>query len=295
MSRNLVKLRQILSIILVSFLWPGMINCIENHEQLLASFSGALKKIVLYNNQIKFTERMLDQMVWSYVYWPAYDRETKTVYFSGHENLNVKSGINIYSINLSTPNNKLEKLIDNADFPALSPDNNQLAFYRHPNQLWIKNLDSTEVKAKKIIDDMANFQPCVWFSNNQLIYINLTKKLVIFNLLSGMRQETGYDDIIPGSLSPEGDVILCGATDGKKIFLYFPLSNQVKLIKENKFRSLGTSFIWLSDGNHFLFTMQPWSRILTLDESHDLFLSTLNGKETHLKDKIALFGGISLN
>lgn len=269
---------------------PVYANNTMKHEQFVASFSGALQKCILQRDKIRIDRDILNNAKWSHVYWPSYDEAKESIYFVAKDRLDQDASANIYSISLLALNQEPKKLIDNARYPSLSPSNNLLAFYRHPNQLWIQNLEN--MNAQKAVSDIVNYQPCVWVSNTHLLYIDLDNELISLDVPKGERQKTGYSAIVPGALSPDGKRVLCGSSDGMKIYFYFPLSNKIELIKESKFRSMGTSFIWLPDGSGFLFTMQTWSNILRLNESRDLFLYMLSEKEeTLLLGKIALFGG----
>lgn len=272
---------------------PVIADDTVKNEQFLASFSGALHKYTLERREIIAAEKILNNDRWSHVYWPSYDEEKDLIYFVAQDSHDIKSRTNIYRICLLSLDQEPIKLIVNARHPSISPDNNTMAFYRHPNQLWIQRLE--KMNGKKVVSDIVNYQPCVWVSNTHLLYANLSNNLVSLDLNKGKKQETGYSHIVPGALSPDGKKVLCGSSDGKKIYFYSPVSNELTLIKENKFRSIGTSFIWLPDGDGFLFTMQTWSNILRFNESRDLFLYEFSEqKETLLLDKTALFGGTFL-
>lgn len=287
---NLWHVLSIFLIIVFLFKMPVYANDTMKHEPFLASFSGVLHKCILQRDKISIAGDILNNDKWSHVYWPSYDEAKKSIYFVAKDGLDQDADANIYSISLLPLSQKPKKLIDNARHPSLSPKKNLLAFYRHPNQLWIQNLKN--MNAQNFASDIANYQPCVWVSNTHLLYIDLNNELVLLDVPNGEKQKVGYSSIVPGVLSPDGKKVLCGSSDGMKIYFYFPLSNTIELIKENKLRSMGTSFIWLPDGSGFLFTMQTWSNILRLNESRGLFLYTLSeGKETLLLDKIDIFGG----
>jgi hypothetical protein len=269
---------------------PVIADDTMKNEQFVASFSGALQKCTLQRGKISTAENILNHDKWSYVYWPSYDKVKETIYFVAKSILDQGADPNIYSISLLASNQEPRKMIDNARHPSLSPNNSLLAFYRHPNQLWIQSL--VDMNAQKAVSDFANYQPCVWVSNTHLLYIDLANEMVFLDASKNEKHKTGYNGIVPGALSPDGKKVLCASSDGMKLYFYFLLSNELKLIKESKFRSMGTSFIWLPDGRGFLFTMQTWSNILRFNESSDLFLYMLSEKEeTLLLGKTALFGG----
>lgn len=281
-------------ILLVAFLgvlseMPAVAKNAESEKQLIASFSGFLKRCIFQNDKIVSAENIIDTNRWSYVYWPSYDRARGLIYFEALDDIDQGASTNVYSINLLGPKQQPTKVIDNARLPSLSPDNNYLAFYRHPNQLWIKSLKSKKVKM--VLADFDNYRPCVWGSDNQLLYNNLNDELVLYNLLSNEKRKSGYVNVVPGALSPDRGKILCGSSDGKKIYLYILSSKELRLIKKNEYRSIGTDYIWLPDESGFVFAKQTWQNLLMINESRDLFLYKFSGKETRLWKKIALFGG----
>lgn len=259
-------------------------------EQFLGSFSGVLSKVIFQQNKISTIENVLNDEKLINAYWPSYDEENKILYFVARDKLEQRAGTNIYRISLPPIDQEPIKLIDNARHPSLSPDNKLLAFYRHPNQLWVYSIENR--KFQKAVINIANYQPCVWISNTSLLYIDLDNDLLLFDVSKGEMQKTDFSNIVPGALSPDGKKVLCGSSDGMKIYFYFPFSNELEVIKESKIRSMGTTFVWLPCGDGFLFTMQTWSNLLKFDESRALYLFNLSDKEeSFLLDKIALFGG----
>jgi hypothetical protein len=269
---------------------PVFANNAANEKHFLASFSGVLQMSSLKSGKISTTNNILNSNRWSHVYWPSYDDE-KYLYFVARDRLEKEAGTNIYRLSLLDLEHEPIKIIGNARLPSIAPNNNIISFYRHPNQLWIKSFG--EVNSRMVANDISNYQPCVWVSNTHLLYIDLANNLLLLDLSKSIKKKTGYKNVVPSALSPDGEKVLCGSSDGKKIYFYFPSSNGLKLQRENKFLSLGTSFIWLPDGSGFLFTMQTWSNTLRLNESRDLFIYRLNGdKITNLVGRVALFGGI---
>jgi len=290
-----MKLLKTLLIIIVfgySLSMSANANSSKNKMPFLASFSGSLQKGLLSNNQIEIIKSVMDQQKFQNIYWPVYNLMNNLAYFEATENLDQQGvSTNVYQSNLFVPDEKTKRIIRNAKYPSLSPNGRLLAFYRHPNQLWVYNFkDKIE---KKIIDNIMKIQPCVWISNDSLLFYDMSNKMIQFNLLTEEKQETGQVNIIPGALSPDQKIVLCGSSDGKRVFSYSPISKKINLLKENKYCSIGSSFIWLADGSGFLFTQQVWSNILKFNESRDLFVYVFNGGETHLLNKIALFGGVS--
>ena len=291
-----MKLWRFLSVFFfITFLikMPVISNDTAKKDQFVASFSGALERFTLERGKISAAKNILNSNRWSHVYWPSYDEEKDLIYFVAKDSHDQESKTNIYRISFLSLNQDPVRLVINARHPSLSPDNNIMAFYRHPNQLWIQRIG--EINERKVVSDIVNYQPCVWVSNTHLLYVNLSNDMVLLDLAKSEKKKTGFNSIVPGALSPNGKKVLCGSSDGKKIYYYSPISNELKLIKENKFRSIGTSFIWLPDGTGFFFTMQTWFNILRFNESRNLFLYTLSDqKETFLVEKIALFGGAFL-
>ena len=288
-----VRIVSMVLILNIIFVMNVLANDNVEKEQIVASFSGALQICILQQGKLENTQNILNHEKWSNAYWPSYDKEKKTIYFSAKGNIKQGSPTSIYRISSLSRDQEPIKLIDNARYPSLSPDNKFLAFYRHPNQLWIYGFG--DMKSQRTVGDIINYQPCVWVSNTHLLYIDLNNELVLLDVTKDEKQKTALKGIVPGVLSPDGKKVLCGSSDGLKIYFYYPSSNKLELIKKSKFRSIGTSFVWLSESDGFLFTMQTWSNILRFNESCDLFLYDISDKEeTLLLDKIALFGGTTM-
>jgi hypothetical protein len=106
--------------------------------------------------KIRTAENILNSNRWSHVYWPSYDKEKDLIYFVAQDSHDIKSRTNIYRICLLSLDQEPIKLIVNARHPSISPDNNTMAFYRHPNQLWIQRLEG--MNEKKVVSDIVNYQ-----------------------------------------------------------------------------------------------------------------------------------------
>lgn len=225
----------------------------------------------------------------SHYQWPSYNRVTHDLYFEGQSEVPQHWGSYIYKYN--TKNNPQIEQILKARYPALSPDGKWLTYYRHPGHLGLLNLENKQTK--EIADDMYSKKPPVWISNNRMLYYSINNQLVLLDISTGEKRMTGYEKIIPGSLSPDGKTVLCGTYEGRKIILYSIDDNKIETIKESKFLTIGTTFIWRPDGKSFLYKRQKWSSVLQFREGGLLFLFSLEDKtEKDFDSGISIFGGV---
>ncbi|KQC11410.1 MAG: hypothetical protein APR62_01645 [Smithella sp. SDB] len=214
--------------------------------------------------------------------WPNCDKSTGDVYFEG-ENIDSKHKTSyIYKFNIDNPA-KL-KLVLEGRYPALSTDGKLLVYYQHPNQLWLLNLKNEQIEM--IVDDMLNYRPPVWISPNRLLYYSNTRQLILLDILTKEKRVTGHEKIVPGALSPDGKTVLC--SDARKIYIYSIDTNKIETIKETKFLSIGSDFIWRPDGKSFFYWRQTWAKQLQLQEGYGSFLFSLEDKT---EKQLAPFGG----
>lgn len=258
-------------------------------ESVIISPGGQLIKYSLINGTLKKRSDLLPDKQWSNAYWPTYDREKGLIYFEA-ENKEFGWSRSIFYIDINDEKQHPIKIIEGRR-PSVSPDGRSLAYYQHPNQLWILELESQ--KNKKIVSDILDCQPVVWISNQQLLYADATNHLIRLNIVSENAENTGHNNILPGALSPDGYSVLCGSYDGSKISIYTVKTNELTVLKKSIFFSMGSSFVWSHDGKSFLYTRQTLSNLIKLDEIRSLFLYSLAGKEIKLIDKFSLFGGVS--
>ena len=262
-----------------------------SEEYYLIGTANSINALEVYNlnkDVFKLHKKTIFPMI-NYIQWPIYNRVTNDLYFEGRSEDAIHRGSFIYKYNHDN-NPKTERLLEGR-YPALSPDEKWLTFYQHPNKWKFLNLEN--MQTKEIVDEIDNFRPPVWISNNRLLYNSINNQLIILDLLTGEKRMTGYEKIIPGSLSPDGKKVLCGTYDGMKIILYFIDDNKIETIKESKFLTIGTTFIWRPDGKSFLYKRQTWSTVLQLREGGLLFLFSLEDKkETDLNSGINIFGGV---
>lgn len=258
-------------------------------ESFIISPGGQLIKYSLTNSILEKHSKLLPGQQWSNVYWPTYDRGKGLLYFEA-ENKDFGWSRSIFCLDITNENQQAIKIIEGRR-PSVSPDGRLLAYYQHPNQLWVLELESQE--NKKVVSNISDYQPVVWISNQQLLYTDVNNHLMRLDVGSGGMDNTGHNAIIPGALSPDGDNVLCGSYDGSKIVMYFVKTNKVTVLKKSIFFSMGSSFVWSHDGKFFLYTRQILSNLIKLKEIRSLFLYSLGGEEIKLINKFSLFGGVS--
>jgi hypothetical protein len=290
-----MKLITIFTICVVAIL--VQIFCVNNNvmaeEYYLIATGNASNNFAIYSlNEDIFKPHKtikIDQI--SNFEWPNYNRVTQDIYFGGlSENPSRRTNF-IYKYN-HDGNPEVEQLVEGL-LPSLSIDGKWLAYYRHPNQLWLLDLEKRHTT--RIADDIAKGQPPVWISENRILYESETYQLIALDIPTGEKRRTGYEKITPGSLSPDGKTVLCSNFNGDKIILYSVDANTIETIKASRFLSIGSSFIWRPDGKSFLYTRQTWSNILKFLEMRDLFLFSIDKRaEKHLAVGMRLFGGFEI-
>ena len=258
----------------------------------LLSNGTSLIKCIIKENKASLTKDLLNGNEWSYVTWPCYDKKSEAIYFEA-ENKNYGSNRAVFTLTLNTSLNskKVTKVIEGR-FPAISLTGDLLCFYRYPNQLWLLNTKTMD--SRILISNFANYQPAIWISDKHLLYSDIDNNLIKLDVLSGVAEPTGHKFLIPGALSPDRKIVLCGSYDGKSITFYHISTNDVTKIEESSIFSMGSSFVWSQDSKQFLCTRQTFSNLIKFNESRALYKYSINGKRVKLIDRFALLGGISL-
>jgi len=267
-------------------------NCISNDKfeySLVISNGVELKLANLIDNAIKNTQEILDRLEWTHALYPCFNAKNNELFFEA-ENLRSPTPVWIYAINLSGKAYEPRKIVE-GQAPSINTNYSMLSYYKHPHELWVVSFENGE--KRKIADDIGNNTPAVWFSEYELLYRNKENKLVKINGETGAKKDTGIEGIDPSAFSPKIGKVLCSA-DGRKIYLYSPENNNLELIKEFKFLSVGRSFVFTNNGDSFLYTRQTLFKQLQINEGHDLFICLLNGNETKVLENVALFGGVFL-
>lgn len=280
-------------IIVSIVLFFSQVICADDHVRMkkyILATGGGLNLAVLKNGHDLLLTDILNKTKWSNAYWPSFDEKHGNIYFEALQEGEGRSAY-IYSVNLLSKDLQPKKILRGRK-PSLSPDGNMLAYYLHPNQLWIFNIKKQENRL--IATDIPNSLPPVWISQFRLLYNDLNGKLIILDTKTAKKEATDFGGVIAGSLSPDGEKVLCVDVDGRKIFLYVIKTNEMSLIEKSKHLSIGSSFVWSGDGNSFLYTRQTWANQLKLSEARDMFQYSLDGKERRVFRNIALFGGFAL-
>jgi len=263
----------------------------ENDMFVLSPGSEVIK-YSLKDRQLEGLGSLLPHDKWDSAYWPTYDRERKLIYFEAI-NINISLLPNIFSINIANNKDCPVKIVEGRK-PSISPTGDFLAYYQHPYELWVLEINSGS--KKNIVRDISNDQPVVWISEHDLLYTNSRNELIRLDTVSGSTKFTGYKSVIPAEISPDGNSVLCGSYDGSKIFIYAIKTNKITVIKRTYIFSMGSSLVWSHNGQSFLYTRQVLSNLIKFDENRSLFLFSLEeGKEIKLSDKYSLFGGVSVN
>jgi hypothetical protein len=277
-----------LSIVTFVFMYSSICYPSDDTEiSYILAIDGNLKKIHLHDNKVEREESILDVNQWSHISSPSLNSKNNELFFEA-QNLRETTSAQIYAINLSDSTHQPKKIIEGRS-PSINANGTLLAYYKHPNQLWILSLESNE--NRKISDDIFNGYPALWYTDSDLLYITKEDKLEKINSTTGVKKDTGIEGVAPSALSPKGGKVLC-SSNARKIYLYSPDNNKLEVIKEFSFLSVGSFLVWTPDGESFLYTRQTLFKQLQLREAHDLFLYSLKGKEQKILEYVALFGGI---
>jgi hypothetical protein len=266
-------------------------NYAMSKEYYLIPTTDDFKEYLLDGNEFKLIKSISFEKIRNFA-WPNYNKSNHDLYFAGLPDEGNSRTNYIYKYNASKKPN-LETLIKGSN-PSLSPDGQWLAYYQHPNKLWTINLESKQ--KMKLVDDIANLQPPVWVSNNSLLYYSSTNQLIILDIIRGDKRKTGHEMVIPGSLSPDGNTVLCSSSHSNKIFIYSIDTNKLETIKESNILSIGSNFIWRPDGKSFLYTRQTLANVLRFREMGDLFLFSIDDRaEKQLLKWFHFFGGVEVD
>lgn len=270
-----------------SFAYAG--QGISNSNYILSE-SGTLKLMSFNEGNIVDARSLIHDKYLTNSYWPCIDIKSNQLYFEYYGDSNHTPMI--YSLDLNDVNRQAKKLYEGR-FPSLSPNGHMLSYYVHPNKLFVVTLGE-ESSIKQVSTEIPNGAPAVWISNNKLIYMNLNKRLIVLDVSTGENIDTGHSEVIPGStISSDGDRVICGSYDGKKIFIYHASTNELDILLNNHVLSIGAISVWSQGEKGFYYTRQTLNNILKIDESQELFFySIAKNKEVPMQKKMALFGGV---
>ncbi len=270
-------------------MYASLCNAFEGNKIILSNGSALLNGSIV-NNRMSGLTTLLDSKKWAYVTWPSYNKRKNLIFVEGQ---NTDFGLDrfIFSLSVNPFGEKVTKIIKGGN-PAVSMDGSFLSYYKHPNQLRLLHLQSS--KDYLLVSNCANYQPAVWINNHILLYSDTENKMMKINRSTRLTENTGHDYVIPGTLSPKGDQVLCGSYYGTTIYMYIIETNRIFVIRESNIFSIGTSFVWANNSRNFLYTKQSFSNLIRLNEMRSLFLYSPKGKDTKLINMFALFGGNSL-
>lgn len=264
-------------------LWGG------NYKE--GSFVLSLSGVLAQYSPMDYTGEKLSLLPrerWGSLNWPCYNDNADIMYLEANREPFGGSSHIISTTLLTSTHQPI--ILTMGKMPSLCPNGEFVAFYRHPNQLWIFEVKTKD--SKLLISDIIDIQPAVWISNRHLLYTNTKRNMLILDIISGNITNTGHQDIIPSVLSPSGTHILCGNYNGDKIFLYTPKDNTLKLLKNSKILSLGTSFVWFPSEQAFLYSRQSfWNNLIKFKEGQNLYIHPFDKKEKKLADQCYLTGG----
>ena len=259
-------------------------------ERYLLAIGGELGVYAIRDGAMVLERRVLDAQ-WGDVAAPNVHPTNGTVYFEAKATRRLGSA-KIYSLRSLDSSDAPQEVVEGRS-PSLSPDGKKIAFYRHPDQLWLMSL--IDHSQEKLADDMARyFRQVVWISSSELLFRDTGDRLMLLNTVSMDRKDTGHRGLVPAALSPDRKRVLCGTSVGRRIVLYSIEDGAVKTLVEKVAFSVGPSPVWSLNGDSFLYTRQRLRSYLRLSEGEDLALRSMGGKERFVMSEAALFGGVAL-
>lgn len=258
-------------------------------EQYLLSNGGTLQKVLLHDDKVLQVVNILNSKEWSHSIWPTYNEKEHDIYFQARRG---SEKTKIYKTNLISSVNEATVITDGSS-PSLSVDLRLMAFYRHPNELWIHDLAKSDEWL--IAQDLYHNRPVVWITKNKLMYFDESKRLLIIDVETNKKTYTGHQNAIPVVFSSDKKKVLCVSYNGKSIILYSLKLNKIEEIIKTKFISIGSSFIWHNNDEGFLYSRQNWKNIFRFLERKDLYSYKFKDKkDVKLLEKVSLMGGTSI-
>lgn len=185
---------------------------------------------------------------------------------------------------------------------SVSPDENTIAYYKHPNELVIKKYEDLEKDGQEqiVAENIANSSGMLWLSNTELVFNSIDKNIIKVDI-NDSKQQILIKGAYMDAVSPDKKFILCSNKDS--ISLYNCNTHELRLLKKTKgmFRSID---VWSPDGKYLLFSklrevkftlniFKFWDNLLA--EYQDLYAYRITtGEEIKLLDNSNLFGGFWL-
>ncbi|MBI3313277.1 MAG: hypothetical protein HYZ83_03500 [Candidatus Omnitrophica bacterium] len=237
--------------------------------------------------------------------YPIFSFKKNKMYFLRKYTWPKRTHIAIYDFRTQ----KIESTIDLESSLSLSPDEQWFAYFRRmklptpkreknrPEELVIKNVMSHEERVVAI--DATSYQEAPqWLTNKDILYKNISEKIIKVNVDTGKTEEWNFKRKISiGPLSPDRKFILCYAwlSGGENIFILDLKDNSLRPIKRSWLFLTKSADFWSPDGKSFIYTRQDWQNLNPFYEVGNLYWRDLaTGKEQKLADTVSLSGGFWL-
>ena len=221
-------------------------------------------------------------------YWPSLLKKQNRLLFIGCQ---IVRGCYLFESDLDGSNLIEYSNMHNVSNLSVSPNGEKIAFHRHPNKLVVKKYnDLNKSGGEQIVAEDFFDNPCIWESNESILYCDLNWDTIRLDLKSG-KKEVVIKGLAPGAISGDGELLLCTDIGGKGIYLVKTKNYGEKTLLKKFHFTLRTHlpFIWAPDKRHFIFCR---GRLFDLSETYDLWVYSLEtGKAKRLIKNSCLFGG----
>ena len=172
-------------------------------------------------------------------------------------------------------------------YPSLSPDENQVAYYRHKSLLVVKNIKDD---SEKIFKDFYDYAFPICIDNNELVYIDTSMSMQLLNLKSGEEKSLGNNKLIP-LIKYSEDSVLCVGHGSKKLYLFNVNTGEDKEIYAFE-RCLWGYRVILSPDKDFIVVSELRPGVLNaLSEQSDINIISLKDGSKRLIQKSAILDG----
>lgn len=283
---------EVIRVINIRYLGHLLVLLVVCHPSVLYSAQNILSDgdrlyEVSWNDDL-FDIRIIDFIDYrSTILWPSFNQRTGDVYFERDNR--IESTICKVSMNDSTKN--VVEIVSGRS-PSVSPTGEWLSFKTISNDLYVRNLLTGELRI--VCRGVMSITPASWATADELLYVDMGGDLYRYNCMTKNVKNTGYYQVIPYSLSPDGRKVICKTINKPELMIYYPYSNELRVLKKFRCIQVGSSFVWESNSLRFFYTRQSFFSAMMPDGPHGLYRCTLDGDDKRLEKNFYMRGGFPL-
>lgn len=253
--------------------------------------------------QVLFDQRkgLASQKEISSVDWPSYLKSKNKIILEGY-GFTYQSRIFECDLN---GNNWIEyENPKNLHTLSISPDGTKIVFGR-----FIKSPDTSKIVLPKdyryqlvikeyadlnknggeqvVVEDFCGYPPCVWESNDVILYSDSNWNTIRFDLKSEEKKVV-LKGLAPIGVSKDRELLFCSDSSSERIYLV-KKGDYIPILLKKFNSSISWQIILSPDNRYFVFTK---TRIFSLSEKKDTWLYDLKkGKERLLIKEASIAGG----